>query len=42
LPPDQLSQDIVPIGEFEKAIPAMIGSALALIEGADDRAGQTE
>jgi len=42
LPPDQLSQDIVPIGEFAKTIPAMIGSALALIEGADDRAGQTE
>ncbi len=42
LPLDQLSQDIVPIGEFAKTIPTMIGSALALIEGVDDRAGQTE
>jgi hypothetical protein len=41
LPPDQLSQDIVPIGEFAKTIPTMIGSALALIEGAGDMAGQT-
>jgi Nucleotidyl transferase AbiEii toxin, Type IV TA system len=41
LPPDQLSRDIVPIGEFAGLIPTMIGSALALIEGVDDEVGQT-
>jgi len=41
LPPDQLSQDIEPIGEFAKTIPTMIGAARALIEGADDEAGET-
>jgi hypothetical protein len=41
LPPDQLSRDIVPIGEFAGLIPTMIGLALALIEGVDDEVGQT-
>jgi hypothetical protein len=41
LPSDQLSRDIVPIGEFAGLIPTMIGSALTLIEGVDDEVGQT-
>ena len=41
VPPDQLSRDIVPIGEFAGLIPTMIGLALALIEGVDDEVGQT-
>ncbi len=35
LSPDQLSEDVVPIGDFAKIIPTMIGSAIALIEEAD-------
>lgn len=32
LSPDQLSGDVLPIGDFAKIVPTMIGSAIALIE----------